>query len=159
MEEEVDRDDMNEENDEEAAEHNRSMEFDEFRQIIENNEDESKNKASQARQANFIRKGTPIYDMMVKIQSGEQAISFFAQHGNSTPIKFLNCNRSLVPPQIFRPYDLSVVVDDKELRDEYFTISAQGVVHVLPEKGNGVKKVSKYDAVPTEFFSLSDWMQ
>ncbi len=57
---------------------NKSLTFDEFREIIENNEDESKSKAMQARMANFIRKGTPIYDMLIKIKSGEQAISFFA---------------------------------------------------------------------------------
>ncbi len=148
---------MNEEQEEE--EQNRSIDFEDFRQIIENNEDEGKNKASLARQANFIRKGTPIYDILVKIQSGEQAISFFAQHGNATPIKFLNCNRSPVPPQLFRPYDLNVAFDEKELRDEYFTVSAQGVVHICPEKGAPGKKINKFDAVPTEFFSLIDWMQ
>jgi hypothetical protein len=78
----------------------------------------------QARKANFIRKGTPIYEMLMKIKSGEQAISFFAQHGNSTPIKFLNCIRTPVPAQNFRPYDLSVQVDEKAVREEYFTISA-----------------------------------
>jgi hypothetical protein len=62
--------------------------------------------------------------MLMKIQTGEQAISFFAQHGNSTPIKFLNCNRAKLPPQYFRPYDLSVIFDEKELRDEHFTVSA-----------------------------------
>lgn len=95
MEEEVE-DEMEEEASPEKL--NRSIDFEEFRLIIENNEDESKNKASQARQANFIRKGTPIYEMLVRIQTGEQAISFFAQHGNSTPIKFLNCNRAPLPP-------------------------------------------------------------
>lgn len=159
MEEEVEEEEMGEADEEGKEKLNRSIDFEEFRLIIENNEDESKNKASQARQANFIRKGTPIYDMLVKIQSGEQAISFFAQHGNSTPIKFLNCNRAPVPPQLFRPYDLSVSFDEKELKDEYFTVSAQGVVHICPEKGTVVKKASKFDAVPTEFFSLSDWMQ
>lgn len=103
---------------------NQSIDFEELRQIIENNEDESKSKAIQARQANFIRKGTPIYEMLVKIKTGEQAISFFAQHGNSTPIKFLNCNRSPVPPHMFRPYDLLIMLDEKALRDEYFTVSA-----------------------------------
>lgn len=97
--------------------------------------------------------------MLVKIQSGEQAISFFAQHGNATPIKFLNCNRAQVPPQLFRPYDLQVVLDEKALSNEYFTVSAQGVVHILPEKGTVAKRANKFDAVPTEFFSLSDWMQ
>jgi dynein heavy chain, axonemal len=52
-----------------------------------------------------------------------------------------------------------VTVDEKELRDEYFTVSAQGVVHICPEKGTAIKKANKFDAVPTEFFSLSDWMQ
>lgn len=85
---------------------NESLNFEEFRQIIENNEDETKNKAMQARTANFIKKGTPIHEMLIKIKTGEQAISFFAQHGNSTPIKFLNCIRTPVPPQNFRPYDL-----------------------------------------------------
>lgn len=158
--EEDEEDQAMEETDEDKANEqqlmNKSMDFEQFRGLIESNEDESKNKSSQARQANFIRKGTPIYDILMKIVSGEQAISFFAQHGNATPIKFLNCNRSPVPPQIFRPYDISVSIDEKELRDEYFTVSAQGVVHICPIKG---KKVSKFDAVPTEFFSLSDWMQ
>jgi hypothetical protein len=91
----------------------------------------------------------------MQLRTGEQAISFFAKHGNNTPIKFLNCNRKPVPPDLFRPYDLNVVKDEKALQDEYFTISAQGVVHICPEKG---KKVSKMDNAPTEFFSLSDWM-
>lgn len=103
---------------------NKSMDFEQFRGLIESNEDESKNKSSQAHQANFIRKGTPIYDILVKIVTGEQAISFFAQHGNATPIKFLNCNRSPVPPQRFRPYDILVSIDENDLRDEYFTVSA-----------------------------------
>lgn len=127
MGEDAEREDMNEDEgaeNEDNDQANRSMDFEDFKNIIENNQDEGKNKASEARQANFIRKGTPIYDMLVKIQTGEQAISFFAQHGNATPIKFLNCNRAPVPPQLFRPYDLTVMFDEKELRDEYFTVSA-----------------------------------
>ncbi len=49
-----------------------------------------------------------------------------------------------------------VTLDEKALRDEYFTVSAQGVVHLCPDKN---KKISKLEATPTEFFSLSDWMQ
>jgi len=50
MEDEGEREDMNEEEtDEQQANLNRSMDFEEFRGIIENNEDESKNKNSQAR--------------------------------------------------------------------------------------------------------------
>ena len=60
----------------------------------------------------------------MQIKTGEQAISFFAKHGNNTPIKFLNCNRKPVMPDQFRPYDLITVKDEKELYDEYFTVSA-----------------------------------
>ena len=59
---------------------------------------------------------------------------------------------------MFRPYDLLIMLDEKALRDEYFTVSAQGVVHIIPDKEKG-RKVNKIDAIPTEFFSLSDWMQ
>jgi hypothetical protein len=40
------------------------------------------------------------------------------------------------------------VVGEKEIDPEYFTISAQGVVHVIP---NG-------DESATTFYSLEDWM-
>lgn len=110
----------------------------------------------QARTANFIRRGTYIHQLLLQIKTGEQAISFFAKHGNNTPIKFLNCNRKPIPSDQYRPYDLVTVKDDKALENEYFTVSAQGVVFVCPEKGRRYKKT---DSVPTEFFSLSDWMQ
>lgn len=76
------------------------------------------------RKANFIRKGTAIWHMQNEIQTGEQAISFFAKHGVNIPIKFLNCNRRPVPAASFRPYDLVVEQDEKKLKEEYFTISA-----------------------------------
>ena len=97
-----------------------------------------------------------LYNEIREIETGEQSISFFAKHGFNTPVKFMNCNRARVRPDEFRPYDLVVVQDEKELDQEYFTISAQGVVHVCPEKG---KKYDRHSAlVPTEFFNLSDWM-
>lgn len=58
---------------------------------------------------------------------------------------------------MFRPYDLLVTLDEKALRDEYFTVSAQGVVHLCPEKQR--RLAIRPDTTPTEFFSLSDWMQ
>jgi len=93
----------------------------------------------------------------MQIQTGDQAISFFAKHGNSTPIKFLNCNRKPLPADQFRPYDLIIELDEKKLTPEYFTISAQGVVHICPNRERG-RKISVKEMVPIEFFSLSDWM-
>ena len=83
---------------------------------------------------NSISKGTYIGQLLGAIETGEQAIAFFAKHGSGTPIKFVNCKRKPVSPDQFRPYDLVKVDegDDKALEDEYFTISAQGVVHVYP---------------------------
>jgi dynein heavy chain len=135
------------------------LKFGEFKHIIENQEDESKDLVMQARQANFITKGTYLDDLISQIETGEQAISFFAKHGHSTPVKFLNCNRKPVPGDQFRPYDLIIVDNEKSLEKEYFTISAQGVVHVSLEKTKQGKKVNKLEAVPTEFLTLSDWMQ
>lgn len=130
--------------------------FEALRDIIEKTEDEGKDQAGQARGANYISKGTYIWQLLTQIETGEQAISFFAKHGHNTPIKFVNCKRKPVPGDQFRPYDLVKVEDDKALENEYFTISAQGVVHVSPDKG---KRQAKGDAVPTEFLSLSEWMQ
>jgi dynein heavy chain len=72
------------------------------------------------------------------------------------PIKFLNCNRRQVLPSEFRPYDLVTVDNDKELDNEYFTISAQGVVQIFRDKSTRRQKTS---VNPTEFLSLSEWMQ
>jgi dynein heavy chain len=170
----VDEMGMEAEDDEYGAQHMEDMEMDEgmegqedddddagptfeaLRDIIEKTEDEGKDQAGQARGANYISKGTYIWQLLTQIETGEQAISFFAKHGHNTPIKFVNCKRKPVPGDQFRPYDLVKVEDDKALENEYFTISAQGVVHVSPDKG---KRQAKGDAVPTEFLSLSEWMQ
>ena len=73
----------------------------------------------------------------------------------------MNCKRKPVPLDQFRPYDLVKIDPDDEnakkaLESEYFTISAQGVVHVIQEKNRrGVQN----EVVPTEVLSLSEWMQ
>jgi dynein heavy chain len=136
-----------------------SIDMEAFRAIIDNNEDAHKKQIMEVRTANFIRRGTYIHQVLHQILTGEQAISFFAKHGNATPIKFLNANRRPVAPDQFRPYDLEVIHDKKKLLGEYFTISAQGVVHICPEKPKGDRRPTKNDIVPTEFFSLSEWMQ
>ena len=42
------------------------------------------------------------------------------------------------PPYVYRPYDLRVIKDGKNSKehtlDEYYTISALGIVHVYTEK-------------------------
>jgi len=82
------------------------------------------------------------WERMLDHKSGEDAIAFFARHGNETPIKFVYCNRVSSPGQ-YRPYDL-VVVSRKQVEPEHFMISASGVVHVLP-------------GAPSEFSTLAEW--
>lgn len=109
------------------------------------------------------------------LKTGEDAISFFAKYGNTTPIKFLNCVRAHNTSQ-FRPYDLVIIHDYQEILklNEYFTVSPSGIVHVYT-KGNKkalqIKSTSTGmgdDVAPqpsqgneesTDYISLSDWMK
>ena len=98
--------------------------YEEFKHMIEKQEEGTKNDVAEQRRANFIKKGTAIWHIQQGIKTGEHAISFFAKHGNNMPIKFVNCNRKQVRLSDFRPYDLVTVNNDKDLDTEYFTISA-----------------------------------
>lgn len=79
----------------------------------------------------------------LQLVTGEDAIAFFARHGNNTHVKFVYCNRPEANDE-FRPYDM-VIVDRKKVKPEYFTISAAGVVHIQPNE-------------PSESITLADWM-
>jgi dynein heavy chain, axonemal len=75
--------------------------------------------------------------------TGEDAISFFAKYGNTTPVKFIYCMIDKKNDNVYRPYDLRVIKDGKNSKEhtllEYYTISALGIVHLYTEKG---KKLS-----------------
>ena len=101
------------------------------------------------KQGNKIQKAffvdAAVNEMLNTIKTGEDAISFFAKYGNSTPIKFINCVRDTsMPEHIFRPYDLKVIRTSEHQKEvtlnEYYTISAHGIVHCFTEKH---KKLSK----------------
>jgi dynein heavy chain len=49
-----------------------------------------------------------VIKQVLALQSGEEAIQFFAKYGNSTPIKYVNCTRKETSKEVFRPYDLDV---------------------------------------------------
>lgn len=129
--------------------------------MFESAEDAGKDQVAQAREAHYISKGTYIGELLAAIETGEQAIAFFAKHGSNTPIKFVNCKRRPLPGDQFRPYDLVKVdaTDEKALDGEYFTISAQGVVHVTQDPGRRGAPQEPGGFAPTEFLSLSEWMQ
>lgn len=130
--------------------------YEEFKHMIEKQEESSKNDLAEQRRANFIKKGTAIWHIHQGIKTGEQAISFFAKHGNNMPIKFVNCNRKKVSKSEFRPYDLVTEHNEKALNEEYYTISAQGVVQVF--QSTDPRVCEQTQRTPTEFLSLSEWM-
>lgn len=74
-----------------------------------------------------------VNNMLKTIRTGDVAISFFAKYGNTTPIKFINCIQKTVS-EMFRPYDLEVISSNENQKesayDEYYTISAHGIVKV-----------------------------
>jgi len=62
----------------------------------------------------FMEKSSPFYDEIMRIKTGEEAISFFAKNGNNAPLKFLYCVKDN-SDRDFRPYDL-VVIKEKDVR-------------------------------------------
>jgi len=80
---------------------------------------------------------------MKLLKTGEDAIAFFAKHGDQSDLQVIHCV-SHVEEGKFRPYDL-VVVDEKEKGNEYFMISPKGIVHVSPGK-------------QSEHTTLTSWM-
>lgn len=90
---------------------------------------------------NAIYEDEYVKEYLNQIQTIEEAISFFAKYGNTTPIKFIYLVRN---NSKFRPYDLKVV-NYKEIGREYYTVSPGGIVFISPKS--------------TEFIQLTDWMK
>jgi hypothetical protein len=70
------------------------------------------------------------------------AVEFFGRKGQQSDIKVLFLNRAR-EEHLYRPYDL-VVCNRNETENEYFTMSATGLVRMKPGQ-------------PSEFVSLGDW--
>jgi dynein heavy chain, axonemal len=78
----------------------------------------TKDEMAEARKQHYITKNSYIHKKLLEIKTGENAISFFAKYGNNTPIKFVNCLRADFGPLYFRPFDLRVIHDEKELNQQ-----------------------------------------
>ncbi|CAJ1355442.1 unnamed protein product, partial [Effrenium voratum] len=81
---------------------------------------------------------------MKLLKTGEDAIAFFAKHGDQSDLQVIYCVAAEVEEGKFRPYDL-VVVDDKDKGSEYFMISPKGIVKISPGK-------------QSEHTTLTSWM-
>jgi len=88
---------------------------------------------------------------LAEMRTGDDAVAFFTRHGDVTHIKILHCIK--LADQIiqsrsstFTPYDLVVIQEDRVPKgSEYYTISANGVVHFRPGQ-------------LSECTSLSEWV-
>ncbi len=65
------------------------------------------------------------------LQTGDDAINFFARYGSETGVKFVHFKR-VDDPKEFRPYDLERIEGPHSAQDEYFTMSNAGIVHICP---------------------------
>jgi len=81
---------------------------------------------------------------MKLLKTGEDAIAFFAKHGDQSDLQVIFCNPAPEEEGKYKPYDL-VVVDEQDRGAEFFMISPKGIVHVCPGK-------------QSEHFTLTDWM-
>jgi len=82
-----------------------------------------------------------------ELRDSEDAINFFARHGQTTSLKFVHLVRQQdLDTRPFNPYDL-VIVQRGELANahEYWTMSVSGLVHVCPPR-------------PSTFIPLAVWI-
>lgn len=60
--------------------------------------------------------------------TSDDVVEFYAKYGQDSPVAFFFCVQTDTG-LLFRPYDLTVVARE-EARDDYYTISATGVMHM-----------------------------
>lgn len=99
---------------EQEPEEDQDVGFGDLKALFRADEMKGKDHIAETRKANFISKGSYVWNLLAQIETGEQAISFFAKYGQSTPIKFVKFKRKPVSPDQFRPYDLVKVEDDDD---------------------------------------------
>ena len=106
----------------------------------------------------YVKKGSKTEKNMKAITNGEKAVQFFAMYGNTTPTKFIFCEKvDHSAEHIFSPYDLRVVPREKIGKD-YFIITPTGISHAYPVNDSSRKDKGKNLEQVAEFYTLSDWM-
>ena len=106
----------------------------------------------------YVKKGSKTEKILKEITNGEKAVQFFAMYGNTTPTKFIFCEKvDHSAEHIFSPYDLRVVPREKIGKD-YFIITPTGISHAYPVNDPNRKDKGKNPEQVAEFYTLSDWM-
>lgn len=84
--------------------------------------------------------------LLAGVKTGEDAIAFFALHGDQSPVKFIHFNSAGATGDSsfnFRPYDL-IRVHPKHVHSEHYIMSSAGLVHVV-------------EGEPSNFIPLPEW--
>lgn len=108
----------------------------------------------------YEKKNSKTGKEIAKMERGEQVVQFFAMYGDTTPVKFIFCEKIVYEnPYRFRPYDLKIISmkQVKKLVD-FYIITPSGITHVYKPKFSDENL--KRDVIKSvgEFFTLSDWM-
>lgn len=74
--------------------------------------------------------------------TSDDVVEFYAKYGQDSPVAFFFCVRT-DSGLLFRPYDLTVVARE-EVRDDYYTISATGVMHMRKGQRAGMSTQERY---------------
>lgn len=79
------------------------------------------------------------------LRTGDDAVKYFARHGDNSTVKVLYCNRQPDKDDSGSAACSLVIVPEHKIKPEHFTISANGVFHVCPGE-------------MSECTPLSEWM-
>lgn len=96
--------------------------------------------------ASAVSEDMRLQQELSQLQSGDDAVKFFARHGANCPIKVLYCNRQPEDETEDRGSALCrlVIVPQHKAKPEHFTISANGVLHVCPGEMSECASLSQW---------------
>eukprot|EP00946_MAST-07B_sp_MAST-7B-sp1_P003364 g3364.t1 len=94
------------------------------------------------------------------LETGEDAITYFAKNNDQTPLKFVQLNRApgWNEGKNWRPYDLVVVREGETLQHEYFVFSSKGVMQFLRDPAQDKIAKAERDIKPTETLTLARFL-
>ncbi|GAX77074.1 hypothetical protein CEUSTIGMA_g4520.t1 [Chlamydomonas eustigma] len=92
----------------------------------------------------------PVYSEEGDIKTSYDVVTYFTQHGHGASKKLFYLNKATTPNihELLSPFHLVVVPHEKINRDEYWTMSTMGVVHVEQGREN-----------EGEFTELGEWIR
>ena len=88
-------------------------------------------------------------EIMKRLKTSEDCVSFFAHEGSHTAVKFVYLNKADTGNR-FRPYDL-VVVPPEKVHPRHYVMSEKGITKVVPNKPSEVMPLVQFMREATVF--------